>query len=108
MTIVNNFFQLSGVWIFLNLTERSKRRIKSFIGRCNKGVLGNIHREITAVLRHAISFITLSDKGVFYQHNGQSAIIESHLRNIADCVRRRGYRYRSRFIGLCGDQRMYT
>ncbi len=35
-------------------------------------------------LRHAISFITLSEKGVFYQENSTSKIIPSHLKNIAD------------------------
>ena len=36
------------------------------------------------MLKHQISFITLSDKGVFYQQDGKATIIPSHLRNIAD------------------------
>src|SRR5258706_4616945 len=79
-----NFFSYRGVDIFKPNLKEVKEGLNLLLVDVNKGVLGNIHREISAVLRHAISFITLSDKGAFYQHNGQSAIIESHLRNIAD------------------------
>jgi D-glycero-beta-D-manno-heptose-7-phosphate kinase len=79
-----NFFSYRGVDIFKPNLKEVKEGLNLLLVDVNKGVLGNIHREISAVLRHAISFITLSDKGVFYQQNGQSAIINSHLRNIAD------------------------
>jgi bifunctional ADP-heptose synthase (sugar kinase/adenylyltransferase) len=36
------------------------------------------------VLQHRISFITLSEKGVFYQQENDAALIPSHIRNIAD------------------------
>jgi len=36
------------------------------------------------LLHHHISFITLSDKGVFYTEEARAAIIPSHLRKIAD------------------------
>jgi len=35
-------------------------------------------------LDHQVSFITLSEKGVFYQSNEEAELIPSHLRNIAD------------------------
>jgi rfaE bifunctional protein kinase chain/domain len=79
-----NFFSYRGVDIFKPNLKEVKEGLNLLLVEINKGVLGNIHKEIAAVLRHSISFITLSDKGVFYQHNGQSAIIKSHLRNIAD------------------------
>lgn len=79
-----NFFSYRGVDIFKPNLKEVKEGLNLLLVDVNKGVLGNIHREIAAVLRHTISFITLSEKGVFYQTNGQSAIIESHLRNIAD------------------------
>jgi len=79
-----NFFSYRGVDIFKPNLKEVKEGLNLLLVDVNKGVLGNIHREIAAVLRHAISFITLSEKGVFYQQNGQSAIIQSHLRNIAD------------------------
>jgi rfaE bifunctional protein kinase chain/domain len=79
-----NFFSYRGVDIFKPNLKEVKEGLNLLLVDVNKGVLGNIHKELAAVLRHAISFITLSDKGVFYQQNGQSAIIRSHLRNIAD------------------------
>ena len=79
-----NFFSYRGVDIFKPNLKEVKDGLNLLLVDINKNTLGNIHKEVAAVLRHAISFITLSDKGVFYQQNGQSAIIESHLRNIAD------------------------
>ena len=79
-----NFFSYKGVDIFKPNLKEVKEGLNLLLVDVNKAVLENIHKEIAAVLHHSISFITLSDKGVFYQQNGQSAIISSHLRNIAD------------------------
>jgi D-glycero-beta-D-manno-heptose-7-phosphate kinase len=79
-----NFFSYRGVDIFKPNLKEVRDGLNLLLVDINKNTLENIHKEVAAVLRHAISFITLSDKGVFYQQNGQSAIIESHLRNIAD------------------------
>jgi rfaE bifunctional protein kinase chain/domain len=79
-----NFFSYRGVDIFKPNLKEVKEGLNLLLIDVNKNGLANIHKELNAVLRHAISFITLSDKGVFYQFNGQSAIIASHLRNIAD------------------------
>lgn len=79
-----NFFSYRGVDIFKPNLKEVKEGLNLLLVDINKITLGNIHKELAAVLRHTISFITLSEKGVFYQQNGQSAIIESHLRNIAD------------------------
>jgi D-glycero-beta-D-manno-heptose-7-phosphate kinase len=48
-----------------------------------KEILDKVHASLKNELNHQISFITLSEKGVYYS-NGSSAIIPSHLRNIAD------------------------
>ena len=42
-----------------------------------------MHQKLKAALGHEVTFITLSDKGVYY-NNGEAAIIPSHLRNISD------------------------
>jgi bifunctional ADP-heptose synthase (sugar kinase/adenylyltransferase) len=47
-------------------------------------VLREIHERLKERLRHQISFITLSEKGVFFQDEEKAAQIPSHLRNIAD------------------------
>ena len=41
-------------------------------------------QELKQILHHSISFITLSEKGVFFQQDDQAGIISSHIRNIAD------------------------
>jgi D-glycero-beta-D-manno-heptose-7-phosphate kinase len=46
--------------------------------------LKHIHEELKKILHHQISFITLSEKGVYYQQDGLSNTIASHFRNIAD------------------------
>jgi bifunctional ADP-heptose synthase (sugar kinase/adenylyltransferase) len=47
-------------------------------------LLQSIHLELEHLLHHHISFITLSEKGVFYQQGKEFALLGSHLRNIAD------------------------
>ena len=47
-------------------------------------MLQNIHEELKKILQHSISFITLSEKGVFYQQDDHTGLISSHIRNIAD------------------------
>ena len=50
----------------------------------NEAFLHDIHRQLQQILHHSISLITLSEKGVFYQYEGTSQIIPTHVRNIAD------------------------
>ena len=50
----------------------------------NESALTNVHTDLNKILSHHISFITLSEKGVFYQQDGRYKIIPSHLRSIAD------------------------
>jgi bifunctional ADP-heptose synthase (sugar kinase/adenylyltransferase) len=47
-------------------------------------LLAEIHNALHEKLQHRISFITLSEKGVFYQQQHEAALIPSHIRNIAD------------------------
>lgn len=43
-----------------------------------------IHGQLTERLHHGISFITLSEKGVFFQVGEKAEILGSHVRNISD------------------------
>jgi bifunctional ADP-heptose synthase (sugar kinase/adenylyltransferase) len=43
-----------------------------------------VHMALQNSLKHSISLITLSEKGVFYQKDHEAAIIPTHVRNIAD------------------------
>ena len=42
------------------------------------------HKQLKEKLQHSISFITLSEKGVFYDSENERAIIPTHIRSIAD------------------------
>ncbi|HQR02125.1 MAG TPA: PfkB family carbohydrate kinase, partial [Ferruginibacter sp.] len=50
----------------------------------NLHVLQDMHLQLQEKLRHTISLITLSEKGVFYQKDNDAAIIPTHIRSIAD------------------------
>jgi rfaE bifunctional protein kinase chain/domain len=79
-----NFFAYKGVTIFKPNLKEVKEGLNLLLEDVRLPVLEDIHGQLAEKLHHLISFITLSEKGVFYQAPGQSAIIASHLRNIAD------------------------
>jgi rfaE bifunctional protein kinase chain/domain len=79
-----NFLSYRGVDIFKPNMKEVKEGLNLLVDDINADVLNHIHKELQAKLSHAISFITLSEKGVFYQESGMSRIVPSHIRNIAD------------------------
>jgi rfaE bifunctional protein kinase chain/domain len=79
-----NFFSYEGVDIFKPNLKEVKDGLNLLIEEVNLPALNDIHQQLQKKLNHSISFITLSEKGVFYQENSTSKIIPSHLRNIAD------------------------
>ncbi len=79
-----NFFSYKTVDIFKPNLKEVKEGLNLLIDEVNLPTLKHIHEELQQLLQHRISFITLSEKGVFYQQEQDAAIIPSHLRNIAD------------------------
>lgn len=79
-----NFFTYKHVDIFKPNLKEVKEGLNLLLDVINEEVLASIHEELAAVLSHRISFITLSEKGVFYQKTAKGQIIPSHIRNIAD------------------------
>ena len=79
-----NFFEYKRVDIFKPNLKEAKEALNFLFGEANLLLLQDIHRELSNLLHHDISFVTLSELGVFYQQGGESAIIPSHLRNVAD------------------------
>ena len=79
-----NFFSYIGVDIFKPNLKEVKDGLNLLVDDINPDVLDDIHNRLQQQLQHAISFITLSEKGVYYQDDKQSRIVPSHLRNIAD------------------------
>ena len=79
-----NFFSYHQADIFKPNLVEIRQALNILIEEANDSVLSKIHLELRNVLDHKISFITLSDKGVFYQKDGIASSIPAHLRNIAD------------------------
>ena len=79
-----NFFAYKGVDIFKPNLKEVKDGLNLITDVTSKKALLQIHDELESILHHRVSFITLSEKGLFYCENGNAAIIPSHLRNIAD------------------------
>ncbi|MGH2565573.1 MAG: bifunctional heptose 7-phosphate kinase/heptose 1-phosphate adenyltransferase, partial [Ginsengibacter sp.] len=79
-----NFFSYQHADIFKPNLKEVKEALNLLVDDVNKLQLENIHKELENMLHHQVSFITLSEKGVFYQQDEKSGIISSHRRNIAD------------------------
>ena len=79
-----NFFSFKGVDIFKPNLKEVKEGLNVQISEVNSHSLQSIHKLLQQQLSHRISFITLSEHGVFYQDDHQSQLIPSHMRSIAD------------------------
>lgn len=79
-----NFFAYNGVDIFKPNLKEVKEGLNMLFEDVNIDTLNEVHQKLQEQLQHNISFITLSEIGVFYQDDNSSRIIPSHLRNIAD------------------------
>src|SRR6185437_1071744 len=54
------------------------------IDNVNETELNEAHGKLNNILHHDVTFITLSEKGVFYNNGFSSSVIPSRIRNIAD------------------------
>ena len=79
-----NFFAYKGVDIFKPNLKEVKDGLNLLIEEVNLATLKDIHQQLKEKIGHRISFITLSEKGVFYEDENTARIIPSHIRNIAD------------------------
>ncbi|HXD78338.1 MAG TPA: PfkB family carbohydrate kinase, partial [Puia sp.] len=79
-----NFFSYEGVTIFKPNLKEVREGLHIGLEEVGLTPLEQAHGRLAEKLRHEISFITLSEKGIFYCDGRQAAIVPSHLRNIAD------------------------
>lgn len=79
-----NFFAYKGVDIFKPNLNEVKEALNILGDEVSEKLLGEIHVALYEKLQHHISFITLSEKGVFYESENDKAIIPTHIRSIAD------------------------
>jgi len=79
-----NFFAYEGVTIFKPNLKEVREGLHIGLEEVQLTALELVHGLLAEQLRHSISFITLSEKGVFYCDGRRAAIVPSYLRNIAD------------------------
>lgn len=79
-----NFFSYVGVDIFKPNLKEAVEGLNIRTDVVNLSLLKDIHLLLQEKLKHKISFITLSEKGVFYNDNNSSSLIPTHIRSIAD------------------------
>lgn len=79
-----NFFAYKGVDIFKPNLKEALEGLNIVSGEVNISFLNDIHTALVEKLQHQISLITLSEKGMYYRQKDESAIVSSHIRNIAD------------------------
>ncbi len=79
-----HFFEYRGVDIFKPNLKEAREALNLLIEDVNENALALIHQKLFNELNHRISFITLSEKGVFYEDGKESRVVPSHIRNVAD------------------------
>lgn len=79
-----NFFAYRQVDIFKPNLKEVREGLNIQLDTITEESLLHVHELLAEKLGHRISFITLSEKGVFYNDDHKAAIIPSHIRNIAD------------------------
>jgi len=79
-----NFFSYKGVDIFKPNLKEVREGLNIITDSVSADSLNRIDAALREQLHHTISFITLSEKGVYYSNGTSNRLIPSHIRNIAD------------------------
>jgi rfaE bifunctional protein kinase chain/domain len=79
-----NFFAYREVDMFKPNLKEVREGLNLLESAVTRESMDAMDAALRETLAHRISFITLSEKGVYYAEGGRSRIIPSHLRSIAD------------------------
>jgi rfaE bifunctional protein kinase chain/domain len=79
-----NFFAYKDVTIFKPNLKEAREALNMMDSKANLEGLKTIHELLHQHLNHHISFVTLSEQGVFYQQGEEGVILPAFVRNIAD------------------------
>ncbi len=79
-----NFLAYKGCTIFKPNLKEVKEGLKIEIGAVNLDNMNKVHAALLQSLGHEISFITLSEHGVYFGSDSSQNLIPTHIRNIAD------------------------
>lgn len=81
---LRNFFAYKGVDIFKPNLKEVREGLHIPLEQVTEAGMEAVHRQLQEQLGHRISFITLSEKGVYYHDETSGKVLPSHIRNIAD------------------------
>lgn len=79
-----NFLAYKNTTIFKPNLKEVREGINMAVDEVVLGELNEVNRKLTETLKNHVTFITLSEKGVYYNDQTTARIIPSHIRNIAD------------------------
>jgi len=79
-----NFLAYKNVTIFKPNLKEVREGLNIDLAEVNEKEMDKVHSKLNGTLHHDITFVTLSEKGVFYNNGFTSGILPSHIRNIAD------------------------
>lgn len=79
-----NFLAYKGCTIFKPNLKEVKDGLKIEIPAINIAEMNRVHASLYAHLQHQVSFITLSEHGVYFGMSDKHKLIPTHIRNIAD------------------------
>ncbi len=79
-----NFLAFKGCTLFKPNLKEVKEGLKIEIPQINPAELLKVHHALHEQMAHSISFITLSEHGVFIAGDSSHSLIPTHIRNIAD------------------------
>ena len=79
-----NFLAYKNCTLFKPNLKEVKEGLKMEIPTVDLAHMQQVHQALQAALHHTISFITLSEHGVFYAQENKQQFIPTHIRNIAD------------------------
>ncbi len=80
----DNFFNYTGVDIFKPNLHEVAHSLHLNTDDISTTKLKSIHESLHSKLKHNISLVTMSEKGVYVHAAGHQSIIPTHVRNIAD------------------------
>ena len=79
-----NFLAYKNCTLFKPNLKEVKEGLKIEVPTVDLAHMQQVHQALQAALHHTISFITLSEHGVFYAQENKQQLIPTHIRNIAD------------------------
>ncbi|MFA6058178.1 MAG: bifunctional ADP-heptose synthase [Taibaiella sp.] len=81
---LHNFFAYKQADIFKPNLKEVREGLHISLNQVNEETLSGVHKALQEKLQHRVSFITLSEKGVYYHNEYGGNIVPSHRRSIAD------------------------